>query len=72
MPDRSVPKGVRSELKRLGYGLVRSKRHLIYKHPCGAQVSVAKSASDKHSFGNLLSDARRMLRERGVSDGQFR
>ena len=70
--DRTVPLLVRQELARLGYVLARSKRHLVYKHPSGAQVSVAKSASDGRSFGNLLSDARRMLRERGVDDGQSR
>lgn len=70
--DRTVPRVVRDELKRLGYVLVRSKNHLVYRHSSGAQVSVAKSASDGRAFSNLLSDARRMLRERGVNDGQTR
>lgn len=64
-----VPKEVRDELSRLGYTLARSKRHLVYKHPCGATVSVAKSGSDPRGYKNLISDARRALRERGVKDG---
>lgn len=58
------------ELSRLGYQLVRSKRHLIYRHPSGATVSVAQSGSDPRGYTNLLSDARRALRERGVDDGR--
>ena len=70
--ERNVPGLVRKELRKLGYQLARSKNHLIYKHPSGATVSVSGTASDPRAFSNLLSDARRMLRERGVDDGQRR
>lgn len=68
--DRAVPRDVRRELARLGYQLARSRRHLIYKHACGASVSVSTSSSDARGYKNLISDARRALRERGVDDGR--
>ena len=70
--ERNVPGLVLKELRKLGYQLARSKNHLVYKHPSGATVSVSSTASDPRAFSNLLSDARRMLRERGVDDGQRR
>ena len=69
LPDRLLAREVRKELAGMGYELARSKRHLIYKHKCGATISVSKSASDPRAFKNLLSDARRALRERGVEGG---
>ena len=66
MNDRRIPREVREELRKLGFVLARAKRHYIYKHPSGASVSVSASPSNKRAYGNLISDARRMLRERGL------
>lgn len=50
----------------LGYVLIRSKRHLIYQHPCGAMITVAKTASDRRATKNIMATARRMLRPYGL------
>lgn len=53
------------QLVAMGYAFdPASKNHLKYRHPCGAMVVVAQSASDPRSHKNCLSDARRELRQR--------
>jgi predicted RNA binding protein YcfA (HicA-like mRNA interferase family) len=66
---RKEVRDVERVLVALGYRLARSKNHLVFKHDCGAVVSVSASASDPRAYLNLLSDARRALRERGHKDG---
>jgi predicted RNA binding protein YcfA (HicA-like mRNA interferase family) len=46
----------------MGYKLIRSKRHLIYQHPCGAMLTVSKTASDHRAVRNIMADAKRLLR----------
>lgn len=54
------------KLEDLGFVLVRSRKHRIYKHPSGATACMATSASDYHSLKNSVMDARKELRQRGI------
>lgn len=47
--------------ERHGYVLVRWKRHLVFRHPCGAQVATAVTPSDKHGLRNFETDLKRNL-----------
>lgn len=47
--------------ERHGYSLVRWKRHLVFRHPCGAQVVTAMTSGDKKSLRNFETDLKRNL-----------
>ena len=47
--------------ERHGYSLVRWKRHLVFRHPCGAQVVTAATPGDKHGLRNFETDLKRNL-----------
>lgn len=46
-----------------GFTLVRSGKHLVYRHPqINEQLVIAKSASDRRATQNNLSRMKRLLR----------
>ena len=49
-----------------GFILLRSKRHMVFSHPCGARLVTSCSASDVRSIRNIEGDVRRLLRLHGV------
>ena len=67
MANASEQRDVVRQLEELGFRLARSQRHLIFKHESGASVCMARTPTDSRGYSNLLSDARRALRERGVN-----
>jgi hypothetical protein len=57
-------KALHGQLVDLGFVLVRSKRHLVYRHEAGGPpVAAPKTASDWRASKNVLAKARRVARE---------
>lgn len=50
-------------LLKMGYRLIRTSRHRVYKHACGAITTLACTSSDRRSKQNSLSQAKRAIRE---------
>lgn len=56
------------ELNSLGYFKVcRKSKHHVFRHPCGAQVVMGRSPSDRYALKNTVKDAQRELRKRGLT-----
>lgn len=51
---------IRRELERLGYYPVRKRRHEVWRHPNGAQLSVSASIGRGRGMANMLAVARRL------------
>ena len=49
-----------------GFTLVRSRKHLIFDHPCGARLVTASSASDVRSIRNVEANIKRILKGYGI------
>ena len=47
--------------QRYGFCLVRHKRHLVFRHPSGAQSVTSLTTSDRRSLVNFEHDLRRKL-----------
>jgi predicted RNA binding protein YcfA (HicA-like mRNA interferase family) len=62
----AVSKELLRTVAKHGFTLVRSNKHLIFRHPCGAQLVTAASASDVRSIRNVEGNIRRILRRHGV------
>jgi hypothetical protein len=45
-----------------GYALIRSRRHLVFRHPTGATVVTASSPSDRRALRNIEARFRRSIR----------
>ncbi len=48
--------------ERHGYILHRAKRHLIWRHACGAQVATSATPSDNRALKNFEAQLLRSLR----------
>lgn len=54
------------EVEAMGFVLVRQKKHMIFKHPCGVVLTVAKSARCYRAHKNTITTAKRLLAQAGV------
>jgi predicted RNA binding protein YcfA (HicA-like mRNA interferase family) len=62
----AVSKELLRTVAKHGFTLVRARKHLIFRHACGAQLVTAASTSDVRSIRNVEGNIRRLLREHGV------
>lgn len=46
----------------MGFVLVRSKKHAVYRHPQAGTLVAARTASDHRAAKNALAQARRRMR----------
>lgn len=59
--NRDHLRRLRDVAEAAGFQLVRSKRHLIWRHPSGAQVTTAATPSDHRALQQARSLFRRAL-----------
>ncbi|MCA6126765.1 hypothetical protein AI19_07030 [Thalassolituus oleivorans 4BN06-13] len=48
-----------NQLLKLGWVLVRKKKHSILKAPCGEMLTVSSSPSDARAYKNFISDIKK-------------
>ena len=53
-----------------GFTLARASRHLIWRHPNGAQVASPATGSDRRGLLNFEAELRRAIRKRQANRGQ--
>lgn len=58
MKDRALHR----RLTDMGFVLVRSKKHAVYRHPQAGTLVAARTASDHRAAKNALAQARRRMR----------
>lgn len=53
-------------MKRAGFTRIRSKRHTIWKHECGAVISTAQSPSDLNAIRQAKRQLARICQQHGI------
>lgn len=59
MSSRNCQRELEAVATALGFVLHRSSKHLIWRHPSGAQVVCPKSPSDHRTIRNFERDCKR-------------
>jgi predicted RNA binding protein YcfA (HicA-like mRNA interferase family) len=59
MSQRHALAEVLRAARRRGWTVVRTRRHLVLRHPNGAVVTASASPKDRHATRNITADLRR-------------
>ena len=59
--QRKDVRDVIAELETQGWAVIRHKRHIVLRHTCGAQITVACSPSDVRALENTRRNAQRAI-----------
>ncbi len=59
----SRQKEIETLMERAGFARLRTKRHTLWRHPSGAQISTSQSPSDGNAVRQVQRELRRVCQQ---------